>query len=185
MAAGLPCIQTFGTVTGNELGPSMTRCKWEFAEIETLPTDQGGRILSARSIGRVRTLYNIIFPLVLVVAVGFLAEAAVFHRQGIDEEDRTKSTLALICGLTGILVFVIVAAACCAIGTRNGWLKRIARKEINRRSAKIVDPLNADARFVEIVPRSNWSEPGLLENAIDVGFLFLDLKAGLLFYEGD
>ena len=163
----------------------MTHCNSEFAEIEALPANQAGRILSARSIDRVRTLYNIAFPLAIVVAAGFLAAAAVFNRQGLDEEDQMKSTLAFVCGCTGILVFVAIAAACCAIGTRNHWLKRIACKEINCRSGKIVNPQNPDARFVEVVPRSNWNKPGMLENAVDVGFLLVDLSARSLFYEGD
>lgn len=125
------------------------------------------------------------FPLAIVVAAGLLAGAAVFRRQGIDEEDQMKSTLALAFGLIGILVIVIVMAVCFAIGTRNQWLKRIARNEINRRSTKIVDPQNRDARFVEIVPRSNWNNAEMRENAIDVGFLLPDLKAGCLLYEGD
>ncbi len=169
----------------NKLNPLITPSNSEFAQIEALPADQAGKILAARRVERVSAMYKVVFPLAIVTAAGLVIGAAIFHRQGIDEEGQMKSTLALVCGLIGILVFVIVAVIRLAIGTRNDWLKRVARDEINRRSTKIVAPQNPDARFVEIVPRSNWSDATMPENAIDVGFLLSDLKAGYLLYEGD
>ena len=49
----------------------------------------------------------------------------------------------------------------------------------------MVDPDAAAARFVEIVPKSNWDVRGLPENATDVGFLAFDFQARILLFEGD
>jgi len=50
-----------------------------FAQVEILPAAQADKILSAPSIGRVRTIYGVVFPLTVMAGVGLLAWAAIVH----------------------------------------------------------------------------------------------------------
>lgn len=157
----------------------------EFAQIEPLPPENAGKILSAASFARVRTLYGLVFPLIILGSAGQLAWAVVLRRQGIDGDEPSKTKFALLLCFLAICVFLILLGVRLFIGTRNHWLLRIARNEVLRRPDKIVSPDTPGVRFVEIVPKSNWSKTGLLENASDVGFFAVDDPSCCLLYEGD
>jgi hypothetical protein len=157
----------------------------EFAQVEILPAEFARKILSARSIDRIRTLYGVIFPLAVIAGVGLFVLAGISNREGIDNADTSKSTLAIILCSFGIITFGILLAIRLVVGHRDQWLRRIARSEVNRRPNKSVNPDAPGVRFVEIVPKSNWSDTTLLENATDVGFLAIDFQKGFLLFEGD
>lgn len=154
-----------------------------FAQVEILPAAQADKILSAPSIGRVRTIYGVVFPLTVMAGAGLLTWAAIVHRYGVDEQDPAPGTLAVVLCFLGISLLAVVLAIRLRVGTRNHWLRRVARQEINRRPDKIVNPDAPGVRFVEVVPRSAWSDTTLVENASDVGFV--DLQPGWLLFEGD
>lgn len=72
-----------------------------------------------------------------------------------------------------------------AVGTRDQWLRRVARREVTHRTDRIVNPDTPGVRFVEIVPKSKWNDLTLSENASDVGFIEVDSQNKWLLYEGD
>jgi hypothetical protein len=154
-----------------------------FVQIETLPTEYADKILSAPSIDRVRTLYNVTFPLMIVAGVGLLVWAVNLHRKIVDGGGSSKGAFTTALFVLGISLFAVVITVTLLVGSRNRWLRRVARKEINRRADKIVNPDAPGIRFVEIVPRSAWNDTTLSESATDVGFL--DLRNGYLLFEGD
>jgi hypothetical protein len=163
----------------------MNRNNSDFAQVKILPAEYAGKILSTRSIEIVRTLYGIIFPLALIAGVSLFAWAGISNREGIDDADKSKTTFAIILFLFGIFIFAILLTIRLMVGTRSHWLRHIARSEVNRRPNKSVNPDAPGVRFVEVVPKSNWSDKTLVENATDVGFLAIDFQSGCLFFEGD
>jgi hypothetical protein len=163
----------------------MSESNSSFAEMETLPDEFANKILSARSIDRVRTLYGVIFPLAVIASVSLLAWAAISNREGIDNADSSKTAFAMNLFLFGISIFIILLTTRLLVGTRNQWLRHIARSEVNRRPNKSVNPDASGVRFVEVVPKSNWNDTTLLDNATDIGFLAIDRQQGCLLYEGD
>jgi hypothetical protein len=64
------------------------------------------------------------------------------------------------------------------------YLFRKARAELLQRPDAIVDLNQSDPVFVEVVPRRNWGQIAL-QNADDVGFLYLDAAGRRLLLEGD
>lgn len=152
----------------------------DFAQVEILPAGYADKILSARSVGIVHNL-NLAGPLLLVGGMGLMLWAAFLHRTSLDESDPAKFRSAVILYSFGALLMLIPAL----LPNPNKWLRRIARQEISRRPDKVVDPHAPGVRFVEVVPKSNWTDTTLTENATDVGFLAVDLKNRLLCFEGD
>jgi hypothetical protein len=162
---------------------TMSEANSRFVQVETLPPEYADKILSAPSIDRVRTLYNVTFPLMIVAAIGLLVWAGILHGKIVDDGDSSEGTFATALFVLGTGLFAVVITVSILVGSRNRWLRRVARKEINRRADKIVDLDAPGIRFVEIVPKSAWNDTTLLENATDVGFL--DLRNGYLLFEGD
>jgi hypothetical protein len=65
-------------------------------------------------------------------------------------------------------------------------LYRAACREFASRPDKLVEPSDPDALFVEVVLRENWPRNQfMLEPAIDVGFLRIDVDRQVLLFEGD
>jgi hypothetical protein len=157
----------------------------DFAQIEVLPADYANKILSAQSVSRVRTFYGIFFPLAVIGGIGLLVWAANCHNAGIEFSDKTKVTRSSVLFCAGIFLLVSLLLVRIAVGNRSQWLRRVARREVNRRPDRIVNPDASGVRFVEIVPRSNWNDLTLLENATDVGFIEIDAQRKRLLYEGD
>ncbi len=155
-----------------------------FARIEILPAEYADKILSAPSVRQVRVLYNLVFPLLILAGVSLLAWAGVLHGD-IDGEDQAKSRLALIVGNLAVLLFFALLVVRLLVGTKNRWLRRVARREVLRRPDRAVNPDAPGVRFVELVPKSNWNDPDLVENADEAGFLAIDLPSACLLYEGD
>jgi hypothetical protein len=71
---------------------------------------------------------------------------------------------------------------------KNPWSSRYlyykVRKEFRHRPDAIVDLKNPEAILVQVIPRQNWQRI-MLEDAADVGFLFVDLEGRQLLFEGD
>jgi hypothetical protein len=67
-------------------------------------------------------------------------------------------------------------------GTR--FFRKLHRRELDRRTSLMVDANDPDARFVEIVPKTNWGKI-MLENASDLGLLVVDRGKRQLRFEGD
>lgn len=153
--------------------------KDQFVQIEALPSEQAGKILGARKLVLARNI-------VRGFAIGFfvclmVAPFAIYFGPMIEMKQSTKTVL-LVISCVIISLFLILPLI---LGQRNRWLRRIAQQEINSRADKIVNPSASDVHFVEIVPRGNWNDESLAENAVDVGFLAIDHDDGYLLFEGD
>ena len=147
----------------------------DFAQIETLPPEQSGRILFARSMVVIRAL-NKVSPLIFIAGVGLLIWGGMPRESG--------QSFFLPCFFASI-VLMTFAALLSMRDVKNRWLRYVARRKIRRRADSLVDPGASDARFVEIVPRANWDVRGLSENATDVGFLSFDFDGRFILFEGD
>lgn len=161
----------------------MNESESKSAQVEALPPEYADKILSASSIRRIRTLYGIVFPLTIIAAVGLLVWAANLRNKSIDDANPSDARPSIALCISGISLIAALLIVRLLVGTRNQWLRRVARKEVNRRPDKIVNPDAPDARFVELVPKSAWHDKTLVENASDVGFL--QIENGCLLYEGD
>jgi hypothetical protein len=157
----------------------------EFAQVETLSAEYADKILSAPSIRRVRTLYLTIFPLAIMAGVGLFIWAAMCYQEGVDGPNASKKIQSFVFYSIDGIIFAGLILTRFYVGTRNMWLSRVAKNEINRRPNKIVNPEASGVRFVEIVPKSNWNDTTLIDNASDVGFLAIDFQNRCLLYEGD
>jgi hypothetical protein len=67
---------------------------------------------------------------------------------------------------------------------RDRFYWRRVKLLIEQRDEIWVDPDDADARFVEIVPREHWAKI-MGETATDFGFLKVDPQRTAIYYEGD
>ncbi len=146
-----------------------------FAQIETLPPEQAGRILFGRSMVVIRALTTV-SPLLFIAGVGILIFGAMPRETGASLFMPTLLASAFL---------MVFSALISMRDVKNRWLRHIARREIRRRSNSLVDSDASDAWFVEVVPKANWDVRGLSENATDVGFLSVDFQNGCLFFEGD
>lgn len=151
----------------------------QFAQIEVLPSEHAGKILGAKSLEFARN-FDFWFSYSFV---GFLFAVAFMTYLGLTKgfEPLVKTILfVILCSVLSLLVVVLLI-----FGQKNRWLRHIAWQEINRRPDKIVNPSAANVRFVEVVPKGNWNNESLEENAVDVGFLAVDFNNGCLLFEGD
>lgn len=152
----------------------------DYAQIETLPQEQSGRILLARSVVTIRAL-NKAGPLIWIAGVGLVIWGGI-PKQTFDESYGGMRSLPLFfCG-AGMLCF---AGLLTMRDLKNRWLRYVARREIKHRPDRLVDPDVSGTRFVEVVPKSNWDVKNLPEKATDVGFLSVDFQNRCLLFEGD
>lgn len=147
----------------------MIESKTNFAQIEILPAEISGKILSARSVDMIRKL-NAIAPLLWVIGIAI----AIFGSMD-------AFWIVSICVGFSLIIF---ASLISMRDLKNFWLRHVARQEIKNRRDKLVDPDNLDSRFVEVVPKSNWGIK-IPENATDIGFLSIDFQNKQILFEGD
>ena len=100
------------------------------------------------------------------------------------DTSQTKKPLNIILLSIGFLL-IIFSALVSMRDIKNRWLRHVARREIKSRSDRLIDPDTPDTRFVEVVPKSNWSIKNMQENATDVGFLVIDHQNKIMLFEGD
>ena len=151
-----------------------------FAQVASLPGKYADKILSGRLYRLVRG-FSTVSPLLLVGAVAL----AIF--EGLPQFDPNPAAPGPAKRYLGIALLVLAGTTFLTVlvfARPNAWLRRIARDEIRLRPGRSVDPDSPEARFVEVVPRSNWNK-GMRENAIDVGFLMVNAEQHCLLFEGD
>jgi hypothetical protein len=66
----------------------------------------------------------------------------------------------------------------------NRYLLARLTGELSQRPDRIVKESEADAEFVEVVPRAHWGK-AMLETATDVGLLRIDARRREILFEGD
>ena len=62
--------------------------------------------------------------------------------------------------------------------------RRRVMKVLGSRTEPFVDPADAEARWVEVIPRAHWVK-AMAQNASDVGVLKVDRQRGAILFEGD
>lgn len=93
-------------------------------------------------------------------------------------------------GVAMLATAVLVGAVAGFMGIRNPsllgnrYLLARTRGELSQRPDRIVKEREADAEFVEVVPRANWGKM-MLETATDIGLLRLDTQRREIRFEGD
>jgi hypothetical protein len=159
-----------------------------FAEVETLPQEFSGNILSARNIFIAESFYgllalNMLCGIGLFCWGGFILLSA-HAPQG--EMVLTTKTMGIILLSIGILLYGIsyVFNPKKNDFLPNLWLRHVAQREVACRPDKLVDPNHPDSHFVAVVPRATWDKH-TWGNVKDVGFLSVDHQKGLVLFEGD
>lgn len=66
----------------------------------------------------------------------------------------------------------------------NRYVRKVLRRELERRTSLMVDLNDPDALFVEYVPKINWGKL-MLDNASDAGPLVVDQQKREIRFEGD
>ena len=91
-----------------------------------------------------------------------------------------------VCVVTGVLcaVLSVVVLICYQQFLPSRFMRSVARGAFSLRSQPLVDADDADAVFMDIVPRSHWGRT-MMEPATDVGFWRIDRAAEELRFEGD
>jgi hypothetical protein len=145
--------------------------------IRRLKPDESGRVLDRKRVGQFYIyLLRVLLPLAVMAAGALLA-------WGLGEWE--AAGIFIVFAL-GVLLFIATCiyecffigfypARCCL-----RWL----RERIDRRPDAIVKSDDADAYFVQMIPRVNWTD-AMGENAADVGLLVVDRRRDELRYEGD
>ncbi len=64
------------------------------------------------------------------------------------------------------------------------YLYRVTKRELELRPERWVEPNNPEAAYIQVIPRENWGRV-MLENASDVGLLWIDTARRQLLFEGD
>jgi hypothetical protein len=149
------------------------------AAIDELPADEVAGVLSGRAFS-ILVAANFL-PLIvgLLIVVGQIV-ALVMTWSALGMLGR----LLMFAGIFGVIVGTLAFAARYAdelpIRLQRRWL--IAA--IRRRPMPLFDPEDADAVWVELVPRKNWGKV-MFNNAEEIGFAKIDARRRLLLFEGD
>jgi len=143
--------------------------------ITQLDEQQYVRILSWRSM--VITNLLCLWPVACIVAS--LAIIAILNGKA----PWTVSQIALALIAMIAIVFATFRTLFNVGWEANRYLERRAHDIISRRPDRVVDPMNPDRVFVEVVPRKNWNQPKL-EDAADVGFFRIDRGERRVLFEG-
>jgi hypothetical protein len=85
-------------------------------------------------------------------------------------------------GLWLLLTIVVTFIDSSFVGNR--YLRKVVRREFERRTSLLVDLNDPEALFVEYVPKMNWGKL-MLDNASDVGLLAVDQQKREIRFEGD
>ena len=157
-------------------------------ETKTLPPEFSGRVLSRRNIliGNalsISILLGCFGGIGLAVLGGVTAFPDHPPAEGVSPGIKTLGIALLAIGIPLFVTFAFLGVMNVGFFS-NRWLRDLARRELKRRPANLVNPDAPEARFVEVVPKLNWGKM-MLETATDVGFLALDKQRGLVLFEGD
>jgi hypothetical protein len=148
------------------------------AEIKAVPPKDAGRVLSPANIWIAAGLTLAPIPLALVGGIGGLIAAANLYGK--------LPAAAAACAVAGLAwgagwVFALVSLQH-FLASR--YLRWIARQALAGRADLLVRPDDADADFVDMIPRGNWGA-AMLEPASDAGFFKIDQSRRELLFEGD
>jgi hypothetical protein len=178
VAAVLPSEATASDENAVEARPTA-----ELADIQPLGSDHFNKVLTRKMmwLGNIRSLF---------VLVGFIGGLALLAWGASILDDKNASESASngavgLCSVGGLLA--LFAVGCMLFDMTcggNRMLRNRFRAELSRRSGLLVDPMDPEAVFVEVVPKLNWGK-AMLDNASDIGLLVVDRRRRELRFEGD
>lgn len=154
---------------------------WETAgprspEVQDIPQELANRVLSTQVVVVANLIGLMAFGALFVgpamIAAGCFAGGSAAYRGG----------MIGVGAVVAVGVFMSVRRNASWVDHR--YSRWVARRAIANRMDRVVDPEDPEAIFVKIIPRRNW---GVLkvENAVDIGFLRVDMERKLLLFEGD
>jgi hypothetical protein len=146
--------------------------------IQRIKPDETGRVLDRR---RIRRFYLLLLPVLLPLFVG---AAGVVVLEVVDDPEGSVIGFSLFALGVGLLVAYCVYESFLVAHYPARCYLRWLRERIDRRPDAVVKSDDADAFFVQIIPRENWTMM-MGENAADMGLLRVDPKQRELRYEGD
>jgi len=163
-------------------GSAVSQSNPDFAQIEVLPPEHSGKILSARTVAAIRAL-SVVSPLLWVLGLGLALWGGMPRETGGGLSQTHVMSRPILFSFGAVMLGL--SALVSMRDLKNRWLRHVARREIKSRFDSLLDPDAPDTRFVEVVPKSNWSAAGMRENAVDVGFLAIDYQKKNVLFEGD
>lgn len=146
------------------------------AEITPLPRQDAKVVLSPANVSIATAL--ILAPAVIGLVGGLGLIALGLSQAGANQ----AITAACVLGGLGWGVACILVLLRHQHFLANNYQARVARNAFERRNGCVVNPADADARFVEILPRSSFAKWG---PASDIGFFAIDPTTRQLRLEGD
>jgi len=183
--AGRPAVAAFVSQPRADIG-SLESNDQPTAQINPVGSDWAGKVLTKRT-ALAATAWAFAAWLFLFAGLGLLVWGGVtaFPDDKTFVSPETKS-LGIAVMAVGAMLFLSTALLFFInpnyLGNR--YLLKVVRREFARRTGCVVEPTEPDALFVEIVPKLNWGKMAL-ENASDVGFLFVDKARREILFEGD
>lgn len=154
-------------------------------QAEVTYPERPGRIRSASRM-RIAYLLDAGPPLCFLGGVP-LALWSSYRLLGHPSQTVSKTSYGLTLVMLGISLCLLATFAVCISALpwlQNRWLRRVANREILSRTRRLVEPDQAESRFVALVPRTQWACPTIF-NAADVGFVTLDRSNAMVLFEGD
>ena len=159
------------------------------ASIMPVDPEHAGRVLT-RKAKLMITAFSLLMLVMMFSGVGLMAwgGTTAFPDKKDGGEDVSPSRKILGFALLGVggmlcmggLGFLMFDAS--FLGNR--YLKKLLKHELSSRPLPLVEPEDASALFVEIVPKANWGKLQL-DNASDIGLLRVDAQRREILFEGD
>lgn len=149
-----------------------------FAEITPVSVRDRGHVLNSWNLWVATGLTLLPIPVGLIGGFGGLGWGA--YLSGRDP------LLAGVCAVGGLVCGVLSVLALVSFQhfLASRYLRCVARWLFSRRADALVQPEDAQADFVDVIPRSHWGEM-MLEPATDIGFFAIDQSRRELLFEGD
>lgn len=154
------------------------------AVVSSVPAPYRGRVLTQANL--IIALGLFLLQILLALAVCFVpALLGVMSANLLFPNDKDLSFLPILAGmgLMFALMWVIMGHV-----LRHPWSSNYmfakTKAEFANRPDSLVDPNNAEAILVEVIPRRNWANAGL-RSSEDQGFLLVDAEQHQILFEGD
>lgn len=148
------------------------------AEIRSVPRSDAGKVLSGCNIWISVGLTLLPIPVGLASLIGGIAAGVI-----LGGANPALAGACVVAGIAGAVGSVIVLLQFQHF-LPSRYFRSVARRAFAGRKDPLVRFEDADAEFVDIVPRSNWGRT-MLEPATDIGLLRIDHDRRELLFEGD
>lgn len=153
------------------------------AEVQPVPYPYSGQVLTIKTaiLTNLLVLVPILIQLVGIVLCGWGAYLC-FSDQA-QTSFLVEGAVLMVAGL----LFLVPGTyfGWIRVGSLStGYVRRLARKQLDMRPDRMVEAEDPQAIFVEVVPRVNWNR-FMLDDATDVGFLVTNEARREILFEGD